>query len=415
MKKIIKISRIEKIEGHGGFFADLLNGDVRNARIKVGEGARLIEAIVRGRNYEETPYITSRICGICSVAHNLTAIKALEDAFEVEITPQAGRLRKLLILAEFIQSHAAHVFFLAMADYFRLDTDLNLIKKKPKLAGQVLLIRDLGNKIKEAIGGRYQHMLTSKVGGFTRVPEDKDLIGIQKMIEPAMKGAVDLVKELQRLKFPKYERQMDFAALSSKKDYALYDGDISFSGEIHSDWNFYEALFEEERRDPVKAVQFDEKYYLVGALARINLHPEKLNKEAKKYLKFLGKLPNYNTILNTYAQGVEIIHCLREAENLINDYLTDKSRKVFTKYRVKAGRGLGVTEAPRGLLFHDYTVDKYGQITRANIITPTAQLISNLEIDLKKFLGENLNKKEQKRLIEMMVRAYDPCLTCAVH
>jgi sulfhydrogenase subunit alpha len=415
MTKTIKISHIEKIEGHGSFLADLLGGDVRNARIKVNEGARLIEAIVRGRNYEEVPYVTSRICGICSVAHNLTSIKALEEAFKIKITDQAARLRRLLILAEFIQSHAAHVFFLSMADFFRLDNDIDLIKKKPKLAGEVLVIRDLGNRIKEVIGGRYLHMLTSKVGGFTKAPEDKDLMEIRKLIAPAMSGAIDLVKELQKLKFPKYERQMDFAALASR-DYALYDGDILHGKRKYSNWNFYEALIETERQDAVKAVQFQGKYYMIGALARVNLHADKLNKEAKKYLKFLGKIPCYNSMLNVYAQGVEIIHCLEEVDRLILEFLGEKSRKVFTEYKVRAGRGLGVTEAPRGLLFHDYTVDKYGKITKSNIITPTAQFISNLELDLQKFLGEHLkNKKDRRRLIEIMVRAYDPCLTCAVH
>jgi len=422
--KRIKISHIEKIEGHGSFFADLLDGDIRKARFKVGEGARLIEAIIRGRNYEEAPYVASRICGICSVAHDLTGIKAVEDAFKIKITPQAERLRKLLILAEFIQSHAAHVFFLAMADFLRLETDLDLIKRKPKLAEEVLRIRNLGNKIKEVIGGRYLHMLTSKVGGFTKAPEDKDLRGILEIIPKTIEGAIDLILELQKLNYPKYERKMDFAALASGKEYALYGGDISFSGKTHLPRKFYLSLFEYERDDPAKAVQFEGKHYLVGALARINLHEEKLNKEAKKYVKFLGKLPNYNPIFNTYAQAVEIVHCLEEVQKLISEYLKDKSRKVLVDYKIRAGRGLGVTEAPRGTLFHDYTVDKYGQVKSANIITPTAQFLGNLDLDLKKFLEENLkifpggiNKKraERKNLIEIMVRAYDPCLTCAVH
>lgn len=414
--KTIKISHIEKIEGHGGFLANLLDGELDKAEFIVAEGARLVEAIIRGRNYEEGPYVASRICGICSVAHNLTGIKAIEDAFKVKITPQAERLRKILILAEIIQSHTAHIFFLSMADYFRADTDLELIKRKPKLANEVILIRNFGNKVKEAIGGRYLHMLTSKVGGFTKAPEDSDLMELQQMIDPAFAGAVDLMNELQKLNYIKYERKTDFSGLISPKEYAFYSGDISFSGKSYSAKKFYLNLVEKERKDPVKKVLFNGGHYMVGALARINLHAKNLNKEAKKYLEFLEPLPNYNTILNTYAQGVELIHCLEEIEKLIKEYLGDGSRKVFTKYKAKAGRGLGATEAPRGTLFHDYTIDKYGKILSANIITPTAQFLPNLEFDLKKFLGEHLKKKAaRKKLIEIMVRSYDPCLTCAVH
>ncbi len=419
----IKISHLAKIEGHASFFADMLAGDIKNAKLKITIGARLIESIILNRNYIETPIVTSRICGICSVAHNITSIKAIENALGVKINPQIERLRKVLVLAEPIQSHAAHLFFLSLSDFFKYESDIDLMKKYPDLAKKIILIRDFGNKIKDTVGGRDMHMIVTEIGGFRRVLDDKI---IQKLIdetEPVLEAAIGVAKFFRALDYPKYERKVEFAGLVAPREYAFYDGMIGSTVEsARPVKKFYNELSEKQAGDdPTKRASHLGKSFMPGAIARLNLSHRYLNPEAKKFLSFFekpnGKILTYNTFHNIYAQSVELVHCVEEVQKLLKEYLRDKSRNLMVKYTLKNGEGLGATEAPRGTLYHYYKIDKYGVIRACNIITPTAQFLDNLENDLEKYLNEVKVKDERDRKwkINMMVRAYDPCMTCATH
>ncbi len=419
----IKISHLAKIEGHASFFADMLAGDIKNAKLKITIGARLIESIILNRNYIETPIVTSRICGICSVAHNITSIKAIEDALKIKINPQIERLRKVLVLAEPIQSHAAHLFFLSLSDFFKYESDIDLMKKYPDLAKKIILIRDFGNKIKDVVGGRDMHLIVTEVGGFRRVLDDKI---IQKLIdetEPVLEAAIGVAKFFRALDYPEYEREVEFAGLVAPREYAFYDGMIGSTVEsARPVKKFYKELSEKQTKDdPTKRASHLGKSFMPGAIARLNLSHKFLNPEAKKFLTFFdkpsGKVLTYNTFHNIYAQSVELIHCIEEVRKLLKEYLRDKSRNLMVKYTLKNGEGLGATEAPRGTLYHYYKIDKYGVIRACNIITPTAQFLNNLENDLEKYLNEaNIkDEKDRKWKINMMVRAYDPCMTCATH
>jgi coenzyme F420-reducing hydrogenase alpha subunit len=419
----IKISHLAKIEGHASFFADMLAGDIKNAKMKIKVGARLIESIILNRNYIETPIVTSRICGICSVAHNITSIKAIEDALKVKINPQIERLRKVLVLAEPIQSHAAHLFFLSLSDFFKYESDVDLIKKYPDLAKKIILIRDFGNKIKDVVGGRDMHMIVTEIGGFRRVLDDKI---IQKLIdetEGVLEAAIGVAKFFRALDYPKYERKVEFAGLVAPREYAFYDGMIGSTVEsARPVKKFYKELSEKQTTDdPTKRASHLGKSFMPGAIARLNLSHKFLNPEAKKFLTFFekpnSKILTYNTFHNIYAQSIELVHCVEEVRKLLKEYLRDKSRNLMVKYTLKNGEGLGATEAPRGTLYHYYKIDKYGIIRACNIITPTAQFLDNLENDLDKYLNEANIKDERDRKwkINMMVRAYDPCMTCATH
>lgn len=419
----IKISHLAKIEGHASFFADMLNGDIKGARIKVMIGARLIESIILNRNYIETPIVTSRICGICSVAHNITSIKAIENALKVKVTPQTERLRKVLVLAEPIQSHAAHLFFLSLSDFFKYESDIDLIKKYPNLAKQIILIRDFGNKIKDLVGGRDMHLIVTEIGGFRRVPDDKVFKELLAESEPVLEAAIGVAKFFRALDYPKYERKVEFAALTSPREYTYYDGLIGSTVESPRPVKkFYKEIAEKQTSDdPTKRARHGEKSFMVGAIARLNLSHKLLNPEAKKFLDFFerpnGKILTYNTFHNIFAQAVELVNCIEEEQKLLKEYLRDKSRKLMVKYTLKNGEGLAATEAPRGTLYHYYKIDKYGVVRACNIITPTAQFLDNLENDLDKYLNEVKvkNERDRKWKINMMVRAYDPCMTCATH
>lgn len=415
----IKIKHIEKIEGHAGFFADIWRGKIKSAKVKVLEGARLIEGIIVGRHYQEVPLIVSRICGICSAVHNITSLKALEKIFRVTVTPATEQLRRLLLAAEIIQSHAAHIFFLSLADFFNLTSDIDLVKKDPRLSQQVILIRNFANKIKEVIGGRDIHLLTTTIGGFTKAPSRKEMGGLLQMAEPALRAAIALAKFLQKLSWPKYKKEVELICLHQLKKYPLEGGEVVSNLGLRLPAGTFVSQLEELQAsyDAVERVKYQGKPFMVGAISRVNNNAQALNPEAKKLFSFLQPLPDYNIFHNIYCQAVEIVHFIEEADKLLRQYLRGNQQVSPKKYQVRSGVGVGASEAPRGTLYHVYSMDRYGIMQKTNIITPTAQFLLNLEDDLAKFLGQQkqLTGEKQKKYIQMLVRAYDPCMTCATH
>ncbi len=416
----IKIDHIDKIEGHAGFVGKLLNGKVKEAKYEVKQGIRLIEAILRGRPYEDAPIITARICGICPVVHNLCAIKALEKAIKIKPSPQTITLRKIMMLGQLIQSHSLHVYFLCLSDFFKYKSDLKLIKRFPRTTKRIFKIRDFGNKLIASIGGRSIHPLTTEVGGFKKLPKVEDIRTLLDEQPKILKEALAVANIFAFLLYPKFERKTEFVALTSTKEYAIYDGKVVSS-------NGLEFLPEEVTEkiqeiqypsEPVKRVLHDDMPIMPGALARLNINYKKLNPKAKKaWNKFGVKLPTYNSFYNIYAQVVEIINCVEESKKLLRKLIKRKLRSPWQKFKPKAGRGIAAIEAPRGTLYHDYTVDKKGIIKHANIITPTAQFICNLEEDIKEFIPDlrKLKPEARRQKIRMLIRAYDPCMTCSVH
>lgn len=420
MTKHIKLKHIAKIEGHASLITDLERGEINRARFRTLEGSRLIEGILVGRNYQEAPLITARICGICPVVHNLASIKAIEDALKIKVSAKTVILRKLMMMGQFIQSHSLHLYFLTLPDYFKLQNSLKLLKDFPDKTREALAIRALGNKLIEVIGGRAIHPMNSAVGGFMKEPSDKELKALLNQIEPLLAIGKKLTKIFHSLKYPKFARRTEYVAICDPKQYAIYDGKLTstidqritkekFIKEVQEEYNHWQLI---------KKTKFRNKIYLVGALARLNLNRGKLRPQAKALLKKTSiSFPSHNTFHNVLGQMIEIIHCLEESQKLIKQYLKMKGTTAVKKYQVKAGRGIGVIEAPRGTLFHVYEIDQYGYLKNVNIITPTAQFVNNLEEDIKEFLPNihNISSSASRRKIKMLVRAYDPCMTCATH
>jgi len=418
--KTIKINYIHKVEGHTGFEAKIVNGKVNSARMDVKEGARLIEGILRGRKIEEAPIITSRICGVCPVVHNLTSIKAIENALGLKIPKQIINLRKLMQYGQIIQSHILHIFFLSISDYFNLENSLDLSKLYPKQLGYVIRIRDFANKIIETIGGRATHPISSIIGGFTKYPNKEKLKKILNEQLEILEISLELLDLFKKINFPKFERKTEFIALKNKKEYSIYDGKIVSNDRLNISVKKYISEFQEFQRyeEMVNLVKHKENSYMVGALARLNLSFNQLNKEAKNSLKKINFiLPNYNTFYNIPAQMIEVIHLIEESKKILEKILIQDFKKCRIDYQIKAGEGNAVIEAPRGILFHSYKIDGAGRIIKVNIISPTAQFLFNLEKDLEKYISsfKNLNFKEREKKIKMLVRAYDLCISCAVH
>lgn len=421
MPKITKIDidHIYKIEGHAGFLGKLLDGKVKEAKYEVKEGIRLIEGILSGRKFEDAPIITSRICGVCPVIHNICSIKALEKALGIIPSKQTVNLRKLMLLGQIIQSHTLHVYFLCLSDFFKYKTTLSLLKRLPRASKWALEVRDFGNRLISVIGGRSIHPLTTQVGGFKKPPQKENLKKLQDEQTKVLRTAQKLANFFAYLLYPKFERKTEFVALTSDKEYAIYHGKVISSEGLE----FLPEKMPKEIKEiqypsePVKRVLHDSKPIMPGALARINLNYKKLNPKAKKiWQKFGVKLPTFNTFYNIFAQVVEIVHSIEESRKLLQKVIKS-NESVMKRYKIKAGRGIAACEAPRGTLYHDYTLDKNGIIKRANIITPTAQFITNLEEDIKKFIPnlKKLTPEARRQKIKMLIRAYDPCMTCSVH
>lgn len=419
---LIKIDHIAKIEGHAGFTAEIANGQVEKVRLDILEGARLLEGILRSRSISEVSQISARICGVCPVVHNLTSLKALEEALDVKISPQTVLLRKLLMLGQILNSHALHLFFFSLSDFFGFKEDFSLIKKFPKKAEAGMAIREFGNKIIEVIGGRSIHPLTPEIGGFTKLPDLKKLAELKKQSGEILKKSLELAGLFAKLKYPDFKHISPFVSLGAENEYPFYDGPIKTSlGREFKTGEFLTIVKEHQiAQSAVKRTEFEGQTFMVGALSRLGNNASNLNPEAKKLLRSSKlKLPSDNPFFNSFAQAIEIVHCVEEAEKLLSLAIKKGMAEEENEWTARAGEGFGAIEAPRGTLYYYYKTSADGLIEDCNIITPTSQNLARLESDLKEYLpklvGQNAAKKEMEEKIKMLVRAYDPCLTCATH
>lgn len=430
----IQINHIGKMEGHTDFVAEIMKGDVKSAKMMTTEGARLIEGILVGRNFYEAPIITSRICGICPVVHKISSIKAIENAFGIKPSEQTIRLRKLMLSAQIIHSHALHLFFLSLPDFFDITNDLTFIGAHKKETKSAIAVRQWALKAIEAVGGRAVHPIACEVGGFKVLPKRAELLNLIGQYPEALKNALVLVNMTLKIQLPKFKRPTTFVALTDNQEYAYYGGNIKIltpdgkERKIEAE-KFTKNIKEiEEPYRAAKSAKLDGQPFMVGALARINLNHAQLHPLAKGIYRKLGwPSPEHNTFNNIVSQAIEIIHFLEEAKSLLDD-LSDKmsdEKSAIKKLGLIAGAnplgrsafGCDATEAPRGTLYHSYKIDANGILADCQIITPTVSILKNLEEDLKQYLPniESLSDKKKAMKIRALIRAYDPCIACATH
>jgi len=417
----IKINHIAKMEGHAGFMASVLQGDVKSSKLEIQEGIRLIEGVLIGRHYKDMPVVAQRICGICPVVHNITAIKSIENAFGIIVSEETKKLREIMELGQIIHSHALHLFFLSLADFLDMDNDLKLVEKYPKETKIAMRIREYGMEIVRVIGGRVIHPLTNEVGGFKRIPSAEELKKLVFSSGEILQDAIALGSFFKKIKLPEFSRETEYVCLSAPSKYAVYDGDVISNQGLNIPVGSFENNFHElqKQKEIIKRVEHDGKSYMVGAIARINLNRKKLRPEAHRYLDNLElKFPNYNPFNNILCQMVEVIHAIEESSHLIKQILHCDLEKVLTRpYEIREGSGVAAVEAPRGTLYYHTEIDAKGYIRNVNIITPTAQVLSNLEEDIAQYIPGiiKLKGKARERKLRAFIRAYDPCISCAVH
>jgi len=430
--KKITIPHIHKIEGEAGFWAKVMRtGEIEDLKIQTLLGLRQIEGILVGRRYFEVPIVVSRICGICPVPHILCSVTAIENALKIKVSEQTALLRKLILAANIIHSHTLHLFFLSLPDFFDIENDLDLLKKFSKESKSALRVRDLALEITRVIGGRAVHPITPIVGGFTKIPEKEKLKKILEKIPQAIEDANLLIETFKKIEYPEFERENLFASIFNGKDYPYYiEKFVKIGEEKFTFSDFYSVQIEENLKlFPVKRVKFKGGPYMVGAIARIKNNEKFLTKNSKEKLnqflkeKKLGKEQYFkNTFHNLFSQAIEVLQFLEICQELLKEILKlslkeEKPEINPSRYTFGRTSGLSAIEAPRGTLFHYFEIDKEGRISKCNIITPTAQFLSNIEEDLKLLLPKILKskKREQIRKIRSLIRVYDPCISCATH
>ena len=410
---------ITKIEGHG--FLNI-KFEEHEARLTVLEGERLFEGFLLERNYLDAPFITARICGVCPTVHSLTSICALEKALGIEVSPETETLRRFLLAGQMVQSHALHIFFLALPDYLDVESVLEIAGKYPDEFHIALNLKRFGDKLITMIGGRAVHPITLQVSGFDRLPSEEQLNELLDDAKGLMDEAEQAVALFGKLAYPDLVCTTQYLASMKKDEYATYNAYRIASSQgkdfevVDYDKNIKEVV---KQYSTAKFSTKDKQGFMVGALARMNIGKDLLNTKAKEVLANLPVVyPSSNPFHNNLSQAVEILHFLEEIIMLLNQLLAvDMNNARTFDYEIKAGYGVGACEAPRGTLYHAYEINKQGMITKCNIITPTAQNLTNIEEDAGKLLEEttDLDQEKRRHLLDMLVRAYDPCITCSVH
>lgn len=420
----VHVEHLTRVEGHGNITLDVKNGKIEKLQWSVVEAPRFFEAMLRGQYYNELRPITSRICGICSIGHSLASLKATEDALGVKITKQTTQLRRLAIHAENMQSHILHIGYLVAPDLFGAGSVFPLVGKHTETVLKIVKLHRLANEMSDLICGRTIHPIRLIVGGFSLAPTEKQLLQLQTRLVEAQGLTSDLATVIQSVaeRLPSFSRKTEYIGLTSDSEYALYDGDIASTDTgTHPNYRDYKEVITEYvvPHSTAKYAKHARESYMVGALARFNLNSAHLHPCAQEIARKFGLQPiNYNPFMNTIAQLVEFSHSIQDSLYLI-DVLLDEGIKQEkpVKPAKKAGRGVGVVEVPRGMLIHDYTLNSQGYCTKANCIIPTNQNHANIQYDMEILAPQIIDRpaKEIELTLEMLVRAYDPCISCSTH
>jgi coenzyme F420-reducing hydrogenase alpha subunit len=418
--RTIRVETLTRVEGEGGLTLRVHNGQVQAVELNIYEPPRLFEALLRGRALEEAPDITARICGICPVAYQMSAVHALESALGVTISPEIRRLRRLLYCGEWIESHALHIYLLHAPDFFDCPSGIELAQRFPDEVRRGLRLKKHGNAIMEVLGGRAIHPINVAVGGFYRAPSRSDLDALTADLEWGREAAIATARWTAGFDFPNIEHDYEFVALHHADEYAMNEGRVVSNNGLDIAVTEYEQHFVEKQVPHSTALHSmrvgPDRPYFVGALARIALNLEQLSPTARELADELGfSQPCRNPYRSIVARSIELVHAFDEAVEIVGSYVLPRPARV--DYAPQAGEGCAATEAPRGLLFHRYAIDASGRLTKARIVPPTSQNQWQIESDLAAILPAmlNLDEGDIAARCEKAIRNYDPCISCSTH
>lgn len=419
VRRTIRVDHLARVEGHGMFRVALRGGRAVESAFRLFEAPRFFEALLRGRAFGDAPDITARICGICPVAYQMSACQAMEGALGVTLDDPLLELRRLLYCGEWIESHALHVYLLHAPDFLGYEDAIALAKDHPDVVQRGLALKQAGNAIVAALGGREIHPINVKVGGFYRLPTTDALDALRPALERACEIARDTVRLVAGFTFPELEQDYEFVALRHPHEYAMYEGRLVSSRGLDAAVHDFERHIEEHQVPHSHAMQariVGRDAYLTGPLARVVLNGGQLHPLARAAMHEAGlDAACRNPFRSIIARSVEMVHACEEALRILGAWRGAPRAAVPVVPR--AGEGFGASEAPRGVLYHRYVLDDAGTIITANIVPPTAQNQRMIELDLCR-LVERDPGLEQAALTwrcEQLVRCYDPCISCATH
>jgi coenzyme F420-reducing hydrogenase alpha subunit len=418
-RKTIKVAQLARVEGEGALKITIRDGAVTDARLQIFEPPRFFEALLRGRQFREAPDITARICGICPIAYQMSAVHAMEDALGIKVEGPLRALRRLIYCGEWIESHGLHVYMLHAPDFLGYESAIELARDHGDIVRRGLGLKKAGNDIVARVGGREIHPINVKVGGFYRAPTKRELQTLVDPLERARDAAIETVRWVAAFDFPDCERDYEFVSLRHPEEYPFNEGHIVSNRGLDISAREYPDHFEELHLPHSNALHSRLKaraHYFLGPMARYSLNFDRLPEIAKQVAEEAGLGPVCaNPYQSIIVRSVEMLFACDEALRIIRDYQEPDAPSV--PVRARAGVGHGATEAPRGMLYHRYRLAEDGAIEDAVIIPPTSQNQPTIEEDLRAFIGAWLEMPDDALCwrCEQTVRNYDPCISCATH
>jgi coenzyme F420-reducing hydrogenase alpha subunit len=417
--KRLRVDMIARVEGEGALDLEIENDRVRAARLNIFEPPRLFEALLRGRAYTEAPDITARICGICPIAYQMSAVHAMENALGMRVEGPLRALRRLIYCGEWIESHALHVVMLHAPDFLGYPNAIEMARQHRSAVEAGLALKKAGNEILRMLGGREIHPVNVRVGGFYRVPSRAQLQSLRATLERAREAALEILRWTSGFPFPQYERDYELVALRHPHEYPLNEGRIVSSRGLDIEAAEFDREFEERHVPHSTALQAVIKRrgsYLVGPLARYGLNFDRLTPEVRSLAREIGLGPVVrNPFMSILVRVLETVYACGEALRLIESYEPPEASCVTASPR--AGLGQACTEAPRGICHHRYEIDASGAIVSARIVPPTSQNQLSIEEDLVEIASRNLALADDqlRDRCEQAIRNYDPCISCSAH
>ena len=418
-RRTIKVETLARVEGEAALLVKLKDGAVTDVKLRIYEPPRFFEALLRGRRFSEAPDITARICGICPVAYQMSAVHAMEEALGVTVGGPLRDLRRLIYCGEWIESHTLHVAMLHAPDFLGYASAIHMAKDHPEAVQRALQLKKVGNDLVTLLGGREIHPINVRVGGFFRVPARSELLEIAERLKTARDAALEMTRWVAGFDFPDFEQDYEFVALRHATEYPFNEGRLVSSRGLDIGVNEFEDHFREEHvphSNALHAVRRTGGIYHVGPLARYSLNFDRLPAVAQDAARAAGLSATcHNPFRSIVVRSVETVYACDEALRLIEAYVPPE--RPFVDVEPKAGRGHGCTEAPRGILYHRYTLEADGSIRDARIVPPTSQNQKTIENDLWRFVPRyvDLPNDELTWRCEQAVRNYDPCISCATH
>lgn len=417
--RTIRVEALTRVEGEGGMTVRLRDGRVESVELQIYEPPRFFEAFLRGRSAHEVPDIVARICGICPVAYQMSAVHAIEKASGVTISPEIRRLRRLLYCGEWIESHVLHMHMLHAPDFLHCESGLAAAQSFPDEIRRGLRLKKHGNELLDVLGGRAIHPINVALGGFHRAPREEELRRLIPAFEWGLQAAIDTTRWVSGFNYPDFPAHYDYVALVHPDEYAMNEGEIVSSQGSRWPVEQFEEEFQEVQVPHSTALQAVRRStgnpYFVGPLARMALSFEQLSEAARRTADEIGFVPCSNPFRSMIARGLEVIHAYEEALGILRDYRQPKLSRV--PVTAPQGEGCAATEAPRGLLYHRYRVSTDGLLEFATIVPPTSQNQGQIELDLTHWLPSVMSQTDAEiaRSCERMIRNYDPCISCSTH